>query len=203
MRAVIAIVVGGVPATGYAQAPMHPHEAAATIEALGGRIYRSQDGEVDIIDLKGEKVADAHLALLHSLSTVRILNLDGSQVTERGLEQLLVLPNLEEVSLRRTQVSPAAAAALKVRHPKLYRVEVDAPGLRIGRLAALVVFMPMGLFGVWLMWMSQKKRPVLAPQLYARGMVLGVLLIVVSVVLVAVAIVQAAGIDFHLADLFG
>lgn len=187
-----------------AQAPMlAAPEAIATIESIGGRVYRTSDGAVDIVDMKGSKFVDAHLVLLHSLPTVRVLNLDGSQVTDAGMEQLLKLPNLEEVSLRGTSVSPAAATALKDRHPKVYFVEVDPEGLRFERLAVAIVLFPVGLLGIWLIRLTQKKRNVLSPRLYARGMIWGILLVVASVVFLMIAIFQTLGFDFHLSDLFG
>jgi hypothetical protein len=187
-----------------AQVPIRPaHEAVASIEALGGRVYRTSDGLVDIVDLKGAMVTDDHLVLLQSLPSVRRLNLDGSRVTDDGLKQLLNLPNLEEVSLRHTPVTPAAAKALKDRHPKIYFVEVDRTGLRFERLALVVIMIPVGLWGAWLIRITRKKRSILPPRLYARGLIWGSLLMVAFVALLTIAIVQTLGFDFHLADLLG
>ena len=187
-----------------AQAPaLAAPEAIAAIEAIGGRIYRTSDGVVDIVDMKGAKVRDDHLALLQYLPSVRVLNLDGSQVSDGGMEQLLQLPNLEEVSLRGTSVSPAAATALKDRHPKVFHVQVDRKGLRFEQLAVVLILVPMSLCGIWLIRLTQKKRSVLPPHLYARGMFWGVLLVAASVAISLVSIAQMLGFDFHLSDLFG
>lgn len=181
---VTAVTVFCLHATVHAQIPLRPaHEVIAEIEGLGGRIYRTPEGQADIVDMRGKQVTDAHLSMLQSLPTMRILNIDASSVTADGLEVLLKLPNLEGVSLRRTQVSPAAATALKKRHPKVYRVDVDSPGGHVELLVLLVILMPMGLLGAWLIRASQKKRTILSSPLYARAMVMGFLLLIASVVL--------------------
>lgn len=204
INAIAAVIVLACVARLDAQVPLLPaHEAIAVIEFIGGRVYRNSEGHADIVDLTGSKVSDEHLVLLQSLPTVRVLNLDGSRVTEGGLEQLLKLPDLEEVSLRGTSVSLAAATALKDRHPKVFVVQMDRKGLSLERLAVLVMSLPMGLLGIWLIRLTAKKRSVLSPRLYARGMIWGILLVVASVVVSAVSIVQSLGVDFHLSDLFG
>jgi hypothetical protein len=71
------------------------------------------------------------------------------------------------------------------------------------RLAIGLILIPLGLLGVWLVRTTHRKRRALPSRIYARGIFWGVALIVVSLVLMAVAIAQAVGIDFHLADVFG
>lgn len=177
-------------------------QAIAQIEAIGGRVYRSAKGEADIVAIQGQQVTDAHLDLLQALPTVRILDLDGSQVTDAGLERLLLLPRLEEVSLRHTAVTSAAAASFKDRHPGVYRVELSKRW-RPERLAfAAVTLIPLGI-GVWLISAAQQKRHVLTSRLYSRAVMWGAILAVGSLLLLVVAILQAVGIDFRLADFGG
>ena len=185
----------------HAQAPAE-EQAIAAIEKLGGRVYRNTDGRADIVDLQGKPVRNEELKLLQSLPSVRLVNLDGTRITDEGLDTLEQLPNLEEVSVRRTQVSPAAATALKDRHPKVFRVTVDSKGLRLERLLILVVLIPFGICGVWLISASQRKREILPPKLYARGVGIGAFLILVSLVLSVIAVAQALGFDLNLANMF-
>jgi hypothetical protein len=181
--------------------PDQAQQAVATIELLGGRVYRTPTGEVDIVAMTGNHVTDTHLEMLRFLPSVRSLDLDGSQVTDAGLERLLQLPNLEEVSLRRTRVTPAAVAAFKVRHPKVYHVTLS-PGFRPGRLIfAATMGFPL-LLGGWLIQAAWRKQSVLSPRDSARGVGWGAFLIVAAVVFALVAIVQVLGFEFHLADLF-
>lgn len=188
----------------HAQPPrLSEQEAVNAIESMGGRVIRNSNGVVEFVDMKGEKFRDDHLGLLESVPTVRVLNLEGSQVTDVGVEQLMILPNLEEVSFRRTAVTPAVATALKERHPKVYFVQVERKGLHFERLAGLIVTFPMGLFGVWLIRLTNKKRKVLPPRLYARGILWGAGLILAATIFSLVAIVQTLGVDFHLSELFG
>lgn len=192
-----------VSAAVHGQAPdRRAQEAIAEIEAIGGRVYRTPDNQVDIVVLTGEKVTDAHLELLQSLPTVRQLDLDGSRVTDAGLEHLMKLTNLQEVSLRRTPVTSAAAAAFKNRHPGVYHVNVSSAARPDRLVFAAVMLIPLG-FGLWLMGTTRRKRPVLSTRHYARGIAWGMLLVVASGLLILVAIAQSMGIEFHLADLFG
>ena len=124
------------------------------------------------------------------------------EITDAGLEHLLNLPNLEEVSLRGTRVTKAAATDFKDRHPGVYHVELS-PGFQPLQLAfAAVMFVPL-LFGCWLIRMTRRKRAFLSPRMYARGLVWGGVLIAGAILLMLVAIIQSLGIDFHIADLFG
>lgn len=184
-----------------AQPPMQPAEVVTRIEALGGKVYRTPDNEVDIVALTGPRVTDADLKMLRLLPSVRILDLDGSQVTDAGLDELQ-LPRLEEVSLRRTRVSPAAAAAFDRRHPSVYRVTLS-PGLRPERMAfAALLLLPLAL-GVWLIAAASRKRQHLTGHQYGRGLAAGLVLVVACVLLIAIALAQALGFDLRVANLFG
>ena len=176
--------------------------AVAEIESLGGRVYRRPDGQVDIVSLKGVNIADEDLDLLQFLPTARVLDLDGSRVTAAGLDRLLKAPKLEEVSLRGTAVTRAEAERFKERHPGVYLVTVSAgfkPAM-FGFAASLLI--PIG-FGCWLIWLTHRKREVLQPRLYYRGMVWGAVLIAFCALALFVAVLQGVGIEFRLADLFG
>lgn len=189
--------------TAFAQAPeLQAQEAIAAIEAKGGRVYKTPDNVVDIVALSGENFTDADLELLQAFPSLRQLDLDGSRVTDAGLEHLMKLPDLQEVSFLRTAVAAEAAAAFKDRHPGVYHVAVS-PATRPQRLFyAGTMLLPLG-FGLWLMRATMKKREVLAARLYARGIACGLLLVVASGLMIVVSLVQAMGIDFHIADMFG
>jgi hypothetical protein len=177
-------------------------QAISTIEELGGRIYRGANQQPDIIALTGRQVTDAHLPMLQSLPTVRVLDLDNSAVTDAGLKHLLALPVLEEVSLRGTHVTRAAAASSKEHHPAVYRVELS-PGFQPSRLVFAAVMLVPLLLGCWLIRVARRKRAFVSPRIYARGLVWGGILVAGAILLMLVAIIQSLGIDFHLADLFG
>lgn len=199
----VVFVFASASAVARGQVPDDGVEAAvAKIEALGGRVYRTPDDQVDIVVLQGPQVTDATLPMLAALPTLRSLDLDHSQVTDEGLKQLLALGQLEEVSLRRTRVTPAGAAAFKEQHPRVFHV-VTSPGLRPVQLifAALMLFLMV--LGLWLFRATSKKRAVLSPQLYVRGLGWGLFLVVAGGVLMLVAIAQGLGWDINLANLFG
>lgn len=183
------------------QPPVGPaQQAIARIEAQGGRVYRDPQPEVDIVAWRA--ATDAELPLLAALPRLRVLDLDGSAVTDAGLEHLLKLPQLQEVSLRQTRVTAVAAATFKDRHPGVYRVELS-PGFQpLKLLIAVVLLIPL-LFGGWLISITRRKRAVLSPYLYARGMAWGVAIIAVTALLLVVAIAQACGIALNVANLFG
>ncbi len=171
------------------------------LESLGGRITRDADGTVDTITLEGPQVLDQHLTLLLAFPSVRILYLNGSNVTDSGIQQLLNLPNLEEVSLRRTKVTAAAAKELKDRHPKIYFVEVDPSAMQPRLLGVAALFLPIGIFGFWLIRLTQRKRLILPRHIFVRGMAVGIFMIVACTVFLVVTMLQFFGVDFHLSDL--
>jgi len=177
-------------------------QALASIERLGGSVYRDTNNEVDIVSLEGTGATDSDLALLEVFPKLRVLDLDGTAITDAGLQQLLKLPALEEVSLKKTKVTKAAALEFKEQHPGVYHVDLS-PGIRPAKALLAGIFLIPILFGSWLILLTQRKKAVLSTRLYARGVGIGWLLIVVSLILMTVAIMQSMGIEFHLADLFG
>ncbi|QDU25225.1 hypothetical protein ETAA8_02880 [Anatilimnocola aggregata] len=202
--ALVALLVVACQASAVCGQAFNPgaQQAIAEIEALGGKVYPLPNGDADIVAMTGRKFGDEHLDLLLAISTVRRLNLDGSRVSDAGLEKLLKLPKLEEVSLLRTAVTQGAADALKDQHPGVYSVALSA-GTRpamFGVAAALLI--PFG-FGLWLISLTRKKRAVLAPALYLRGMLWGFAVMAICTLMIVVALLQAMGIEFRLADLFG
>ena len=192
---VIPVAVGQQPAAAEA-------ETAAKIESLGGRVYRNAVGQVDIIDLKGKVFGDEHLQMLHAFPALRNLSLDGSRVTDAGLEQLLNVPLLEEVSLRRTSVTAAAARSFDDRHPQVFHVALSPRG-NPAMLAIIPIALIMAGVGVWLFRMARRKREILAPRTYVQGIGYGMLLVIVAIVITIVGILNFLGFDFHLSDLAG
>jgi hypothetical protein len=55
------------------------------------------------------------LASLSSLSTLKVVVLDGADVTDYGIDIVAQLPSIQAVSVRRTSVTMAAVDALKKR----------------------------------------------------------------------------------------
>jgi hypothetical protein len=177
-------------------------ETAVKIEALGGRVYRNAAGQVDIVDLQGKVFGDEHLGLLQAFPALRNLSLDGSRVTDAGLEQLLNVPLLEEVSLRRTSVTAAAAKSFNDRHPQVFHVALSPRGSP-AMLAIVPVAFVMAAVGIWLFRMTRRKRDILAPRTYVQGLGYGLLLVIVAIVITIVGILNFLGFDFHLSDLAG
>jgi formylglycine-generating enzyme required for sulfatase activity/Leucine-rich repeat (LRR) protein len=66
--------------------------------------------ELDLHANRG--VTDAVVAQLSSLARLRILNLDGTQITDRGLEHIKRLPGLTSLALGNTNVSDAGMGHL-------------------------------------------------------------------------------------------
>lgn len=199
----IIAVTWGISSALYGQAPDGgAQDAIARIKAVGGRVYSTPDHKVDIVALTVNKIADVHLELLQAIPTVRKLDLDGSRITDAGLEHLLKLPNLQEVSLRRTSVSSVSVAAFKNRHPGVYHVDVSSAARPAKLVFAAVMLIPLG-FGIWLIGITRRKRSVLATPHYVRGIAWGLVLVVASGLMVLAAIAQSVGIEFHLSELFG
>ncbi|MEM6779112.1 MAG: protein kinase [Planctomycetota bacterium] len=74
-------------------------------------------------------VTDEVIATLRSLTRLRHLGLDGTRVSDAGLQHLSSLPWLERLNLRRNpQLSSSALSALQDSLPNCQITDVDTPG---------------------------------------------------------------------------
>lgn len=180
---------------------IQPAEELAKIEALGGKNYADADGTVRIVDLGQPTVGDSDLDLLRAFPGLRSLELDGSAVTDAGLLRLPNLPVLEALSLRGTAVTPAGVADFRAKHPHVSRVETSRGAQPVKWALAVAMLLPLGL-GLALMRLSWRRRERLSGFLFARGMTLGAVIAVASLLMVLVAGAQALGHEFTVASLF-
>lgn len=74
---------------------------------------------LEILWLEGTQITDAILALLKDAKRLVHLSLDGTRVTDAGLKYLSALPALLDVSIERTAVTAEGLAALKQATPTL------------------------------------------------------------------------------------
>jgi hypothetical protein len=74
---------------------------------------------LEILWLEGTKITDASLAMLEDARRLVHLSLDRTRVTDAGLRYLRGLPALLRVNVDRTAVTPEAMAALKAATPSL------------------------------------------------------------------------------------
>lgn len=127
----------GVTAFGMAHLP------AATLEALhvtdsqvaGTELYRlPRMPRLEVLKLNRLRdLDDASIESLSVFPVLRHVELDGTQVSESGLERLLALnPDVKRVELRFTPVSDASLEALRARHPGCEFVKDE--GLALGRM---------------------------------------------------------------------
>ena len=81
--------------------------------SLPARIDRDQQGRVVGLDLEGPEITDDHLAQLLELPHLSGLSLSQTAVTDAGLAYVHVLKQLHFADLRDTQVSPQGVADLQ------------------------------------------------------------------------------------------
>ena len=74
---------------------------------------------LEILWLEGTQITDASLALLKDAKCLQFLSLDGTRVTDAGLRHLEGLPALFDVSVDRTAVTPGGLGMLKKATPTL------------------------------------------------------------------------------------
>jgi beta-lactamase regulating signal transducer with metallopeptidase domain/Leucine-rich repeat (LRR) protein len=87
-------------------------QAIARIQEKGGSVTRDETKPghpVIFVTLRGERVADADLALLKGMNDLKILGLQGTRITGEGLERLKGLTNLSGLTLQQTEVSDQLA----------------------------------------------------------------------------------------------
>ncbi|MGE0144708.1 MAG: hypothetical protein AB7I19_14360 [Planctomycetota bacterium] len=189
-------------ASGAAQTiALEPAQAAAKVEALGGKTYSDAQGTVRIVDLARPSVGDSDLDLLSAFPGLRSLDLDGSAVTDAGLLRLSSLPMLEELSLRRTAVTPAAVAEFRRQFPHVGRVVLSLGAQPRKWALAAAMILPLGL-GLALVRLSWRRREQLSGFLFARGVALGAVIALASLAMVLVAGAQALGYEVTIAKLF-
>lgn len=183
-------------------APLEQQKAADEIERLGGRIYRGADGQVENIAVRGDTFGDAQLPLLQPFSSVKILYLDDSLVTDEGLANLPDLPQLKEIYLKHTAVTPDGVAAFKRARPSVFVVYQPQPGFSPFKMVLAAAFLLPGAGGFALIFGARRKQQYLSPRIMGRAYALGGILIATSAITFVIAILQSLGFDVNIANLF-
>jgi hypothetical protein len=120
------------------------HLPAGTLEALhitdsqvaGTELYRlPRMPHLAVLKLNRlQELDDAAIEALSVFPVLRHVELDGTQVSERGLERLLALnPEVKRVELRFTPVSDASLEALRARYPGCEFVKDEAQMIGLPR----------------------------------------------------------------------
>src|SRR5450432_40893 len=84
----------------------------ARINALSGRIDKSDTGKIVAIDLANRPATDDDVRLLAAATDLQKLTLWGAGITDAGLEHLAPLVHLTELGLDNTMVTDAGLAKL-------------------------------------------------------------------------------------------
>lgn len=88
-----------------------------TVSQLRHWLPRDYFDQLEVVDFHGNPATDAELARIGTLSHLRLLLLDNTQVTDAGLVHLRKLKLLHGVWLRNTRVSEQGLAALQTALP--------------------------------------------------------------------------------------
>ncbi|QDU94921.1 hypothetical protein [Lignipirellula cremea] len=85
-------------------------DAIAALEQQGAQLRRSKKGSVLIVDLRGciSPVTDDTLLHVAQLPRTRELYLEGTKITDAGLQTLAELAGLHTLDLQRTPISDAS-----------------------------------------------------------------------------------------------
>lgn len=86
---------------------------------LGAKVNLDNGGYE--VDFRDTAVEDADLALLKQIPHLRNVNLQGTRITDAGIEHVQGIETLEFLYLQRTMVTPAKASELK----RLLKAEVN------------------------------------------------------------------------------
>jgi hypothetical protein len=95
------------------------------------------EGEpVRLLRCTNHRLHDDHLAALGALAALRSLDLDGTGITDRGVEVLTRLPHLADLHLSDTRITDAGLA-LVARVPQLHSLSVAGTAVTDAGLVAL------------------------------------------------------------------
>ena len=92
-------------------------DTVATLEKLGAKIKRNEQGEVVEGLLNGRKITDAGLVHLKGMTKLESLDFRYTQITDAGLVHLKGMTNLQTLSLRDTKVTDP-----KLSHSEWYKI---------------------------------------------------------------------------------
>lgn len=99
--------------------PPEQKEAMMRLRDLGAKVNLDNGGYE--VDFRDTAVEDADLALLKQIPHLRNVNLQGTRITDAGIEHVQGIETLEFLYLQRTMVTPAKASELK----RLLKAEVN------------------------------------------------------------------------------
>ena len=126
------------PAADAAPKGSTPKAIAAWVESIGGRV-RLRDGQIHSISLARVPFNDKQLGHLRNLATLEALDLEGTDVSDLGLETIAGLPALRDLNLNFTSVSDRNLKSLS-RLTRLTRLSLAGTlveGTALGELAGL------------------------------------------------------------------
>jgi hypothetical protein len=90
-----------------------------SVSDAGVKAALDHPSSLEILWLEGTHITDASLALLKDAKRLMFVSLDRTRVTDAGLRHLSGLPALIRVSVDRTAVTPEGMASLKAATPSL------------------------------------------------------------------------------------
>src|SRR5262245_15377690 len=83
--------------------PKSARDAIGFLKSLGVMILPDAQGQVESVHLWEDKTTDETLCILPRVPGLKRLSLQGAKITDKGLETLASLTNLEELDLRSCQ----------------------------------------------------------------------------------------------------
>jgi internalin A len=116
---VVLTLLCAVPGSAAAAAQDDPSRLVAAIHALGGDVIRDRGGQIVDISLARTWATDADVEPIASIRTLKRLDLSLTYVSDRGVERLKALDQLEELSLFAAEFITDAAVAFLRGHPRL------------------------------------------------------------------------------------
>src|SRR5438445_6779999 len=80
--------------------PQNADEVLRMLDAMRLIVYPNSQGQVDTLDMRSDNTTDDTLRVLERLPGLKRLCLQGTHITDEGLEHLSVICSLEELDLR-------------------------------------------------------------------------------------------------------
>jgi hypothetical protein len=110
------LVILAVTGCGTSATPEHT-AALDRLQALGGKINFERGGYH--VDMQGTGVQDKDLEQLKHIANLKSLDLRGTRITDKGLTHVQALGALEQINLVRTETTRDSVERLKAARPNL------------------------------------------------------------------------------------